>query len=239
MRVYLDNNILIDYEEDTSILLEVKSINYRCSYVHLVELMESTRNLEDRKTLRFSTIENLTSNIFMTNTNNNVVVEEINTCSRYYEALNSPITRMLHQLTKAQSNRWLEGKDPDTLINHFGIEKKRINNYTTEELIKEHGDFIDYYVTVSDDGNRMTSFMSFFNVLDLLGFWCDKAGSMLNRTYDAQHAYFATGCDYFVSDDHRTCMKANVLYQYYGYKTVALSLKEFNEHIAKIYKLTL
>lgn len=213
MKVYLDNNILIDFEKDASILLEVEGINYRCSYIHLVELMESTHNLEDRKKKRFSTIENLTSNFFMTNTNNDVVVEESNTCSRYYETLNSPISRMLHQFTKAQSNRWLEGKDSDTLIDHFDIDKKQINNYTAEELIKKHGDFIDFYVTVSDDGNRMALFMSFFNVLDMLGFWRDKAkaGSMLNRTYDAQHAYFATGCDYFVSNNHRTCMKANVL----------------------------
>lgn len=235
MKVYIDNNILIDYEKDHSILANINNVNYRCSYIHIAELVESTRDLEKRIELRFSTIASLTNNIFMVNIGKNVMGQEINKCSRYYETLNSPISRMLHQFTKEQSNRWLEGKDPDTLINHFCIDKKRINNYTSDELIKEHGDFIDYYVTVSDYGNRMASFMSFFNVLDILGFWRDKAktGSMLNRTYDAQHAYFATGCDYFVSNDHRTCMKANVLYQYYGYKTRALSLKEFNKLIAK------
>lgn len=235
MKVYLDNNILIDYEKNPDILFFGGNVSYRCSYIHLVELMESTHDLENRKKHRFSTIENLTGNIFMVNTESNVVAEEINACSRYYETLNTPISRMLQRLVKGKSSQWLEGKDPDTLINHFGIDKKRINNYTAEEIIKEHGDLIRYYVTASDDGNRMASFMSFFNVLDMLGFWRDKAksGSMLNRTFDAQHAYFATGCEFFVSNDHRTCMKANVLYQYYGYKTRALSLKEFNELIVK------
>lgn len=235
MKAYLDNNILIDYEKDSSILFSGVNVCYRCSYIHFVELMESTRNFEERKEQRFSTIESLTGNIFMTNTDNNVVAEEINTCSRYYETLHSPLLRMFQHRMKERASKWLVGKDPDTLIKDFGIDKKRINNYSAEELIKEHGDFIHYYVTASDDGNRMASFMSFFNVLDLLGFWRDKVkeGSMLNRTYDAQHAYFATGCDYFVTNDHRTCMKANVLYQYYGYKTKALSLKEFNELLEK------
>lgn len=235
MRAYLDNNILIDYERDASILYVGENVCYRCSYIHLVELMESTRNIDERKEQRFSTIESLTGNIFMVNTDNNVVAEEINTCSRYYDTLNTPVSRMIRLLANEQSRHWLEGKDPDTLINYFDIDKKRINNYTAEEMIEEHGDFIKYYVSESDDGNRMSSFMSFFNVLDMLGFWQDKAkdGTMLNRTYDAQHAYFATGCDFFVSNDHRTCMKANILYQYYGYKTKAFSLKEINELLAK------
>ena len=235
MKAYLDNSILIDYEKDASILYIGDNVSYRCSYIHLIELMESTHNLEERKKQRFCTIECLTGNIFMVNTDGNVVIEEMNTCSRYYETLNSPFSIMLKHFTKEQSNHWLEGKDPDTLIKYLNIDKKRINNYTVGEILKEYGDFIQYYVTVSDNDHRMASFMSFFNVLDLLGFWRDraKAGSMLNRTYDAQHAYFATGCDYFVSNDHRTCMKANVLYQYYGYKTRALSLVEFNELIAK------
>lgn len=235
MKAYLDNNILIDYEKDASILFFGEDVSYRCSYIHLVELMESSRNLDERKKQRFSTIECLTGNVFMVNTDHNVVVEEINTCSRYYETLNAPISKKLQSLTKEQSSHWLEGKDPDTLIKHFGIDKKRINNYTAEEILKEHGDLIKLYVSASDDGKRMASFMSFFNVLDMLGFWRDKIkeGSMLNRTYDAQHAYFATGCDYFVSNDYRSCMKANVLYQYYGYNTRALGLKKFNELLAK------
>lgn len=235
MKAYIDNNILIDYEKDANILITSENVCYRCSYIHIIELMESTRNLEERKKQRFSSIECLTGNIFMVNTESNVVTEEINTCSHYYETLNSPISRMLRLLTKEQSSHWLEGKDPYMLIKNFGIDKKRINNYTAEEMVKEHGEFIRFYVSASDDGNRMASFISFFNVLDLLGFWRDsaKVGSMLNRTYDAQHAYFATGCDYLVSNDYRACMKANILYQYYGYKTRALSLKKFNELLAK------
>lgn len=37
-----------------------------------------------------------------------------------------------------------------------------------------------------------------------------------------QSAYVASVCDYFVSDEKRTRNKANVLYYYYGMKTVAI-----------------
>lgn len=229
VKAYLDNNILISYEEDSSVLPCCVCIEYRCSYIHILELMESTRDFEHRKDKRFSTISNLTNNVFMTNTDNNCVAEELNSCEKYYSFLCTPLSIAFHYSLNNLSHHWLEGHDPDRLINFFKIDKARINNYKPEELIREHRSFIEKFVSTTDDGIRMASFVSFFNALDMLGFWQDKTedGALMNRTYDAQHAYFATGCDYFVTNDHRTCMKANVLYQYYGYVTKALSLKEF------------
>jgi hypothetical protein len=71
--------------------------------------------------------------------------------------------------------------------------------------------------------------------MDMLGFWQDKltTGSTLARLYDANHAYHATFCDYFVTDDKRTQNKANVLYAYYKYKTKAISTTQLLELINK------
>lgn len=134
-------------------------------------------------------------------------------------------------------NHWLDGKDPDTIMKHYGIEKSRINNYTPEELIEKYHDFVEYYVHSTDDGMVMPAFQSFFNAMDMLGFWQDKrtARSNLARSYDANHAYFASACDYFVTNDQRTRNKANVLYYYYGMKTKAVSYTEFMKVSIKTY----
>ena len=47
------------------------------------------------------------------------------------------------------------------------------------------------------------------------------------RIYDANHAYYASACDYFVTDDRKTCNKANVAYYIMGLKTKAISNNEF------------
>ena len=75
----------------------------------------------------------------------------------------------------------------------------------------------------------MAAFQSFFNAMDMLGFWQDKRTERSNmaRSYDANHAYFASACDYFITNDRRTCNKANVLYYYYGMKTKAILFAEF------------
>ena len=75
----------------------------------------------------------------------------------------------------------------------------------------------------------MAAFQSFFNARDMLGFWQDKRTERSNmaRSYDVNHAYFASACDYFITNDRRTCNKANVLYYYYGMKTKAILFAEF------------
>ena len=51
----------------------------------------------------------------------------------------------------------------------------------------------------------------------------------MNRLYNANHAYFASICDYFVTDDRNTRNKANCVYKMYGYNTKAISYKDFIE----------
>lgn len=78
---------------------------------------------------------------------------------------------------------------------------------------------------------KQEMFQSTFNILDALGFWLDKVnvGSTMNRIYDANHAYFASACDYFITNNRNTRNKANFIYHIWGYKTKAISFLDFKK----------
>lgn len=126
------------------------------------------------------------------------------------------------------SKKFVMGLDRNRLIEKLEINVKELNNYSVEELSSRFGGIIMDYV-LSSAITIQEGFQSFFNILDWLGFWRDKytERSTMARAYDAGHAYFATYCDYFVTNDKRTRNKANVVYQALGYKTIAISCDDF------------
>ena len=69
-----------------------------------------------------------------------------------------------------------------------------------------------------------------FELLDMLGYWKDKEKENSNyaRLWDAQHTFFASYCDYFVTDDKRTSYKAKVAYNIYKKRTKVISSKNHN-----------
>lgn len=73
MKVYVDNNVLIDYEEKKIILHRREDIQYLYSYVHIEELIELGNRLEDYKDKRLNTIESLTECSCLLNNKNNVI----------------------------------------------------------------------------------------------------------------------------------------------------------------------
>lgn len=234
MNIYIDNNILIAHEEGKMVLPQSESLNYYYSYVHIQELMESGKRFEQLRDKRIRTIIELTSNKCCQN-NDNYEVELTTQDPRiflYVLQKNATCTFLQERIKETARHRF-GGKDPDTIMKHYGIEKSRINNYTPMELMEEYHDFIEYYVHSSSDGLLMSAFQSFFNAMDMLGFWQDKRTNRSNlaRSYDASHAYFASACDYFVTNDQRTCNKANVLYYYFGMKTKAVSFDDFQQFV--------
>lgn len=234
MNIYIDNNILIDHEEGKKVLPRSESLNYYYSYVHIQELMESGTRFEQLKDRRIRTIMEQTGNKCCQN-NDNYEVELATQDPRVFllALLKNSACTFLQERIREAAQHWFDGKNPDTIMKYYGIEKSRINNYTPEELMEEYHDFIEYYVHSSDDGMVMSAFQSFFNVMDMLGFWQDKRTprSNLARSYDANHAYFASACDYFVTNDKRTRNKANVLYYYFGLKTKAVTFDEFQQFV--------
>lgn len=236
MNIYIDNNILINHEEGKIVLPRSESLNYYYSYVHIQELMESGTRFEQLNDRRIRAIIELTGNKCCQN-NDNYEVELTTQDPRVFLFVlqkNAACTFLQERMREAALH-WFDGKEPNTIMKHYGIEKSRINNYSPEELMEKYHDFIEYYVHSSADGMVMSAFQSFFNAMDMLGFWKDKRTNRSNlaRSYDANHAYFASACDYFVTNDQRTRNKANVLYYYFGMKTKAVSFGEFKQLITK------
>lgn len=70
-------------------------------------------------------------------------------------------------------------------------------------------------------------FVAAYTMLDLLGYHSDKLskpGSTINGLLsDAQHAFMASYCDYFITEDRRLAAKAKALYIEFGIETIVLA----------------
>ena len=232
MYIYIDNNVLIDYEDEKKELPLNLNITYVYSYVHLQELLEATDNLKIIQNVRIQTIKKLTRNKCVSHDSNNQLSLYEKDPSDVFTSVNSPLSRMCSLLIHQANRHWIIDDFPKVFIEELKIEKKVINNYTPEKLIEEYGEIIMNYIA-STSNSTQEKFQSFFNILDAIGFWQDKVykESTMNRSYDANHAYFATLCDYFVTNDRNTRLKANVAYRLYGFKTKAVSYEEFIKSI--------
>lgn len=123
----------------------------------------------------------------------------------------------------------------------LGIDPREINNYTPEKVI-DHlnsaltgwgltGSFLDLIekaISMNPHGHtfgRSERFAAIYDLLDMLGYWKDKQTKTSNaaRFWDSSHAFFASHCEYFISDDLRTRNKAKVVYYIYGIGTNIVS----------------
>ena len=94
---------------------------------------------------------------------------------------------------------------------------------------------LDYMLSVNQINghqNEMNEFTTEYLAIDLLGYRSDKQRSLANISTDAMHAYFASYCDYFVSDDKRCRAKAQAIYDTHGYTTKIINTEEF-VHVLK------
>lgn len=223
MEVYLDNNIIIDIEKGNLKLPDVYNIDYPYSYVHIEELLESGNRLFERKEIRLSMLASMSKNKYMYQDNQQICF--VNKSPYEVYGLFNPLVMQIKKVIKDLSNNFNIDEELKTKLE---IDKNIINNLTASEFIKKYGSIIISYVN-NTSSTLQEKFQSFFNILNAVGYWSDKAGkgSNLNRIYDANHAFYASACDYFVTNDKRTMKKANFLYKYYKIKTKALSFDEF------------
>jgi hypothetical protein len=91
-------------------------------------------------------------------------------------------------------------------------------------------DIIENAVKLHPQGNKFglhNRIAGIFELLDMIGYWKDKYNEKSNyaRLWDADHTYFSTFCNYFISDDKRTRNKAKVVFEIYGITTKIVSSK--------------
>ncbi|MBL0007513.1 MAG: hypothetical protein IPP25_10135 [Saprospiraceae bacterium] len=78
--------------------------------------------------------------------------------------------------------------------------------------------------------SSMIQFAIEFGNLDLAGYHPDKLtekNTYSNYTNDVHHVYYASSCNYFISNESKLIEKANVMYRKYGIDCIALKPQEF------------
>jgi hypothetical protein len=91
-----------------------------------------------------------------------------------------------------------------------------------------------YFKQMDGNPTMYDKIAAIFLLLDLCGYYKDKETerSDFAKLYDSSHATFAAHCDYFISNDKKTRMKAEVAYHYLntcynaGLKTLVVELKK-------------
>jgi hypothetical protein len=236
MNAYLDNNIFVSIEERGLDFNKIKkhlpdNVQFVYSYVHIQELLESKSDLISLKRRRIDTLSKTTnfnyviSNGDATEIINNPPDEVIKMIKKYSTIFNT---------TRFYASNYSIDRDKFMLV--LGVDKNKINNYSSKDvidhinfLLKKHGEILDFKNIIHLAGTNLhEKISSIFNLLDIVGYWRDSPTdkSNLARMYDAGHTFFASGCEYFISEDKRARNKAKVAYEFCNVKTKVLSLEE-------------
>ncbi|MCB0471890.1 MAG: hypothetical protein KDC56_02405 [Flavobacteriaceae bacterium] len=254
MKIYLDSNIFIYLENksltiaDLEDLIKSKITKILFSATHISEALEIEGNTaierKNRIIKRLNLIENITQNHYINESIGNEVYEIIESPFEVFKT----ITDVPFAQNSMKSLINLIGEDQRVEIRKvLNLDPKRINNYKPDEVIEhlnyklsETGqDFtflslielgISYHKDAKTFG-RSNRFAAIFELLDMFGYWKDTATSKSNyaRFSDSSHAFFASYCDYFITDDKRTRNKTEVVYKIYDIKTKVISSKSKNQ----------
>ncbi|WP_367388570.1 hypothetical protein [Lewinella sp. LCG006] len=86
--------------------------------------------------------------------------------------------------------------------------------------------------------SRFEVFTTSYMMLDLIGYKPDKlpkkTDNLQNIQADAEHAFYAAHCDFFVAGDKKLMRKAEVLYEKFGITTKVVNPSEFISFINRI-----
>lgn len=236
MRVYLDNNVLIDIEEHNYCLedfLLISGVEYYYSNAHIGELLNGVdKSISKLKERRLSTINAVCGDKYLFQDNPFVI--------RYARCKPEHVYENLSQIDfiRRDINELASSFTP----NRVGIMKelqwdvKKVGNFSPEDIFdaidKEYRSSgyhcgIKEYLLLSEAYTEKTIYSSLFNLLDMVGYRKDK--NNVARLYDASHAYYAQKCDVLVSNDARMRVKAEAVYHYRNAHTRVMNADEFLE----------
>ena len=74
--------------------------------------------------------------------------------------------------------------------------------------------------------SNLELFTSLYLALNLSGFPSDKKRNFKNIYTDSEHAYYASSCDFFVTNDFRLKEKTSAIYNHYNIQTKIISFNE-------------
>jgi len=129
----------------------------------------------------------------------------------------------------------------DEFRQNLGVDPKLLNNYSPQQVVGHLNtkltnwgtqdtfiEMIEKSISFHPNGksfglnNRIAGAME---LLDMLGYWKDRETENSNyaRLWDSNHTFFASHCDFFISNDKKTRYKARVIYDIYGINTKVIS----------------
>lgn len=224
---------MVDDLEDT-LNGKIDSLFYSSS--HIQELIEIKGKDQDeiarRINVRFNTLEKYTGNKYINDDENSTltisIVHPFQVYQNFYD-VPSGINIM-----KSMSN-FISEEQRNNFREILGISTQVLNNYTPQEVIEHLSkeipmsgmNFTQLYEHATASfknsfkiglGHKIAGI---FEMLDLLGYWKDKYTEKSNyaRALDSGHCFYASCCDYFITNDQRTFNKAKVAYEMYNVST--------------------
>ena len=238
MRVYLDNNILVDIEDGVFTLEVFKrtlNVEYYFSEVHMDELMNGLEKHPELKDIRLQTIDALCGSNYISPDLGSYMKGgfEVMSPQRAFELSYQfkNIHDKLYNYTKAMQY------DRDKMLDSLVMEKKEVGNYKPSEIFKvidermmEYWGYdISTYLKMQGASIGRTVYSSLFNLLDFVCYRHDKDHAA--RLYDSSHAYFGQYCDFLVTNDKRMKTKTEAVYSYLSKTTKVLTADEYLEQI--------
>lgn len=235
MKVYLDNNVLVDIEAgkySAEMFMSMSDVAYYYSDAHMNELLEAKGNPKVSQKGRLGLISKLCGC-------NNILTGVCDVPEIYekeplemYRICNTPLRAYIAQQVNTGDELFAELRD------RLGVDSTLFNNVSPsrvlkmiDEKVKEKFDNLNLltYLRATDAYGGKPLYHTLFNLIDSANYWGDKKTEHSNiaRLYDAAHAYFAQVCDVLVTNDKRMRAKTKAVYSFLGVKTRVVSTNEY------------
>ncbi|OJW77622.1 MAG: hypothetical protein BGO69_07305 [Bacteroidetes bacterium 46-16] len=249
MRVYLDYNIIVSIERNelslkdclNRINVNVAEIPYSSAHIQEIDniVLEDENGREELIAKKLKTVAEISNGIYVyQDLKNNQIVFLYNDVYSALEAIREvPYAKPVMQ----SFVNLISFEQKEQIRTHLGIDPKVLNNYDPLKAIehlntsleKDGYSFmglIDLAFQFHPDGKTFgihNRIAAIYELLDFLGYWKDAETDKSNyaRLWDANHAFYASNCDYFISDDKRNRNKAIVAYEILGITTKITSSK--------------
>jgi hypothetical protein len=249
MYAYLDNNVFCSIEDLEITISEIvniinqQNVKFPYSHAHIQEadnIIDSNKGCREALiNRRLQTIQNISHSLYFFHDIelNQVIIKSEEPLTVLETIREVPLAKP----TMKSFVNLVSFEKKEELRQWLGIDIKEINNYNSKQVVEHFNKVISFYgleisflgliekgISTQPNGKSfglMHRIAAIFELLDLLGYWKDKETEKSNfaRLWDSAHTYFASCCEYFISNDKQTRNKAKVVYDLFNIETVIIS----------------
>lgn len=234
MKVYLDNNVLVDIETGKytiDVFMSIPGVTYYYSDAHINELLEAKGNPKVSQNDRLGLISEMcgSHNIL---TGGFAAPEFFDkTPEEMYKLCDNPLREFIAQQVNTGDDVFVgirERLDFDNAVFN-NVSPDLVLKMIDERASQKIGMDLLTYLHSTDAYGGKPLYHTLFNLIDSANYWGDKKTNRSNiaRLYDSHHAYFAQICDVLVTNDKRMRAKTTAIYSFLGVKTKVVSTEEY------------